>query len=154
MMFFTLIDPLSDIHGSWRIVYVFHRGAPEGGCRVDHNRDSVPAFARFVNLGGFARPRGPAFREGGWAARLVRTRDRGTRTFALWINQLGARPVWERKRDIAGWRALFFHDASRARPDRVRRYDGARRRRDSESRAQRVARRRRCRRRDPPRRGA
>ena len=61
MMFFTLIDPFTDIHGSWRIFYTFTANAEKGARGVDHNRDSVPARPRFVNPAGVDHPRVLAF---------------------------------------------------------------------------------------------
>jgi hypothetical protein len=50
MMFFTLIVPLSEIHGSWRISYTFRRRRQKDTGGVDHNRPSLPE-----RLGGVKR---------------------------------------------------------------------------------------------------
>jgi len=60
-MFFTLIDPLSDIHGSWRIFYTFTANAGKGARGVDHNRHSLQEHRKDVKAGARDHPRGPAF---------------------------------------------------------------------------------------------
>ena len=59
-MFFTLIDPFTDIHGSWRIFYTFTANAEKGARGVDHNRHSLQEHRKDVKAGARGVPRTPA----------------------------------------------------------------------------------------------